>query len=99
MNQKNNVATALKIGAIVIFCIALIYAFTIATEYGDYNYYGEQRMSFTVFFNTLLGFVTPCGILFGLGEIIQINHDNRNHLASMSGTSRTRVRENEIENP
>jgi amino acid transporter len=99
MNNKNNVASALKIGAIVIFCIGLIYAFTIASEYGDYNYYGEQRMSFTVFFSTLIGFATPCAILFGIGELIQINHDNRNYLASMSGSSRTRVRENEIENP
>lgn len=84
MNQ-NKTAKALKITSIIMFVVAIIVSIVISqsTIYGDYSYQNEIEFNSGLFFTTILSLALPCILIYGLGELIQISHDNRNYLAEI----------------
>lgn len=82
---KNKIASALKIGSIVVFVIAIFGAIAISQEtVGEYYWEKETLFDATLFFTTAISSALPCVLIYGLGELIQINHDNRYYLANLA---------------
>ena len=92
--SNNKVASILKIGAIVLFVIMVFIAIVISEETmgGEYTTSSYDGM---LFFTTLLNSALPCALIYGLGELIQINHDNRYFLANIAKQEQTASEENE----
>lgn len=84
--MKNKIAGILKVGSITLFVLAFFGAVMIAQEektvlakeytYMDDEYETTTVFNGTLFFTSILSTSISCALIYGIGELIQLQSDN-----------------------
>lgn len=86
MENKTSIAKILKYGSIVLLALGTFGAIAISqtTIASEYSWKSETYFDGGLFFSTVVMVAISCAIIYGLGELIEINHDNREYLAILA---------------
>lgn len=86
MGSQNSIGKFLKYGAIILFALSAFGAIAISqsTIASEYSWGSQTYFDGVLFFTTLVTATISCAIIYALGELIEINHDNRRYLAILA---------------